>query len=407
MKLIIKLALVFTTVPALEPFAPLKEWTEDVVAPRLHFVYPDSVLEAVGGSLQIRVIDQMMLENTRPRSTPLLEYNAEIVYHERKPQVVHVGGLIARTENSATMEIVNYPNFMIKYRSNCDALGQIHPLMRDFLFRREFRESGMALRATSLSPEAKLRHLKTTKTDFSISSSNRIRCAGAQDSHVRYFISERPLQSLGSTVQGLARGGRAVGFGAALNYLERLVEILQEMHSKSVVHGNLTPGNVVRVMRDGSETLAIADFEYAFFAEEYLRSPVAPAQAFLDSHWRRQGQRPGFRDDLLRVIELTAYAMHGPAYFARCNSMSEEEFVAFKQDGFIFSPPGISSVTDNLLLLAEEADSVWAKLGIILSIARSVPTRMAPPNYGAILEQIRDIRTITGTAVSIFELQRY
>jgi hypothetical protein len=271
--------------------------------------------------------------------------------------------------------------------------------MRDFAIRNELNGTGFALEAPWLSAPAPLPITKTLKTDFNMSDPERLSCARTPGSFVRFNLIERPKAPLGLIVEHRARSGKHLGFLTAINLMDRLVRILQALHARSVVLGGLDHGQVHIVTRNGTDTWVISRFESAFFADEFDLSPPNQPIGPLSSHWHIGREKPGYRDDLLRAVDLVAYAMYGPEYFGYLKSLSLEALNAFKAAGSVFTIAGLRPVTHSLGLSPEHTALVLGKLASVVAQVRSVPTPLSAPDYERILDEIRAITVLCSAAV--------
>ena len=95
---------------------------------------------------------------------------------------------IARSASSTIFDLDQLPGLVIKYQLNCDDLGKIHPLLRDFWFLRRLEGSGIVPRVFFVSPPTKLMYPITKKTLVDMSDAERRICTAHPDSMVRYLV---------------------------------------------------------------------------------------------------------------------------------------------------------------------------------------------------------------------------
>lgn len=305
----------------------------------------------------------------------------------------------------------DFEGFELKYRINCDVPNGVHPLLRDYVFRRQLENTRTVQRVRYITASRfvgeQLVLNNSRKTAFRMSQSLRQSCMKNGGSSLRYLVSAAANDNLLDRVNRYYESGNPLGFMIGIGLLKMMVLQLGAIHSRGIIHGNVHPSNVVRLAED--DRLVFTNFDFAFFDDEMHDNPPAPpGDPCFDSHWRMTGKTRGYRDDLMSVILIAAYVMHGPAYLKLCNSLNAEELTMFKSEGRLFSLPNSDDIDapwtrDEFSPLTgpgmhglhwEKATLIDDHLSRIIRRVRCLVLPESFPDYEAIIDHLNAIQSI-------------
>ncbi len=103
----------------------------------------------------------------------------------------------------------------------------------------------------------------------------------------------------------------------------QLIQLLKDLHSRNIVHGNINPGNIIF---NDHEPLRLVDFKRASIKWDNVEPPTHCMDSNLkiedlkvmrvwDTPWTAKGCVPSFRDDVYRAILVIAYMVHKSPFF--------------------------------------------------------------------------------------------
>lgn len=207
----------------------------------------------------------------------------------------------------------NNAKVLVKYQSNCLNPSEVHPLARDFIFLDYLQRAGVgaSLRALYLSGAVGIPEKETFKTQFAMTRGARESCMWKGGS-VRFMVMERGGKNLYEFAREFPQGRVPLDIAKSIGI--KLLEALQKIHAKGIVHNDVHWGNVVFNPEIEGEVMLI-DFGRSFFvpASEPLfklhaaRSRNSPHL----SPWETLGFHPGFRDDVYRALMTVSLLVVG------------------------------------------------------------------------------------------------
>jgi len=168
---------------------------------------------------------------------------------------------------SAVYSVVENPNLVIKYQSNCNRQFLPHPSLMDFWGLSAARAAGIqgVPRVYAVSPAVRTPRGRTPKSDFSLPNSMWHLCAGFT---VRYVVMERLDTSLSAIhARGPVHADQAISYGL------QIMETLKKLHLAGIFHGDIHAGNI---MVDSSNIVKIVDFDRFDFERNYPVQSLHP-----------------------------------------------------------------------------------------------------------------------------------
>lgn len=259
---------------------------------------------------------------------------------------VQLGPLLGASLSSRVFSIAGNPNLAIKYQSDCGERRSMHPLTREYWFLKYLEDLDVSPKVYSLSQSVVRSQTSTAKTSSLEMMADKGACMKSPDkAQFRYLIMERVGESLHSYLKRPYLGGK-VSVKRAFELGIEMMALLEKVHSRGVVHGDIFQRNVC--FKD--DKLVLIDFGRAMLVHH------APPLARVDSEiylfplfslWEMLGYRASFRDDVFRVLQLMAVLMNGSKYVDAMDLLSEipidsqgrQPLLVYKAAGFIFELP--------------------------------------------------------------------
>lgn len=373
----------------------LKPFDQSVSVPPSSIVYPDSLFKRIGVTLSHHVRALLHGDAITALGVPRLAYDAELIMTGPKAGRLPIGEPLATTSTSRIFAVLNDAFRVVKYQHNCYDLGNVHPLLRDYIFLQELAGSGLAPAAQYLSPPVRVPASVTPKTAFGMRPANRASCAENEGGQIRFMVMERVLWTLDNRVWDLHRIGRRFPVRHSIHLTASLIKTIQRLHGHGIVHGDVHWGNVAMVERGDRQILNLIDFGNAMFVDEMHRLPIMAREPrsvnhCLLSHWNIEGYRISFRDDVFRALLVGAFLINGMPFSDLCVYLETnvEEMLRFKREGFIFSTPSGPDRIDGLDFDTNTKRFVRRRLFNALNMARSVEGIDERPNYDFIISQL-------------------
>jgi serine/threonine protein kinase len=222
----------------------------------------------------------------------------------------------------------------------------MHPLTREYWFLKFLGDLEVSPKVFSLSQSVIRSQTSTAKTSSLEMMAHEGACTKSPEkAQFRYLIMERVGESLHSYLKRPDVGGK-VSVKRALELGIEMMALLEKVHSRGVVHGDIFQRNVC--FKD--DRLVLIDFGRAMLVHN------APPLARVDgeihlfplfSLWEMLGYRASFRDDVFRVLQLMAVLMNGSKYVDAMDLLSKipvdsqgrQPLLVYKAAGFIFELP--------------------------------------------------------------------
>ena len=294
-------------------------------------------------------------------------------------------GTLLTTRHFATIFDIGHDSVLLKYQVNCAEIvdparregeDSIHPLVKEAVLVGFIREMKIASKILYLSGARKFEQLPLSlKTDFTMPRAYRELCLAHPSSSLRFALVERAPTTLHDVLNGEQKKG--LGLRDAVKLTLELLDLLEKLHSKDIVHGNIHTDNVV-VEQSSDKSLKLSDFAYAFFnsdnlhKEPLIREPHSFSHPFL-SAYNIQGYRSGFRDDLFRALHVLATLMMGSDFVSFIASLNKDALFEFKAEKYYFATPSRDPVLESDSLSLEGKDLVKHHLSEAMEIARNQP----------------------------------
>ena len=351
------------------------------------------------------VVAQRTVDDSYPETRPYLAFDGEIIKFgpNNDEQVLYLANKWLRSlktddsftgEYQVTARVLNFENYSITYRVNCDDLNS-----NMISFQREYGLSslgpklGIGPGAIWLSPAVKLPKWRSAKLSFTLGKDEYRECANDPRSHVRFMVVDKRVTNAKYIL------GR--DYLDKLTNLERLrlgIEVgidllskLERLHDFGVVYGDVRPWTIQHFTNNGVVELGFAGLYRAFFDGEEGQGITDEFSDPCDlTHWNiNDDSRVGYRDDVLNVLLLSAWMFTGEVdlSFSFDVTRTLEDIARWKGSAFVFDFPEkgylISDIDRDNGALIKQA------LGLALEVARSVAAVDQKPNHPAIIEHLR------------------
>ena len=366
--------------------------------------YSAAFLAAYSKYAQDFVLAQARSDEVNALSTPKLLFDSELVPLPGSPGLtkLRLGSLIARGMYTTVFNVEKRSDLVIKYRSNCDDLISIHPVLREALFMRLVSEFHLAPKVYFISPPAKFDFPVTAKTDSNIPIERRETCVSSPDSTVRFAVMEKYVDDMnGLSNSFLTDSSVLPRVRASLLACAKTIEALHGLHTRGIVHGSVHTGNVVRFGPKPHFKYGFGDFSKAFFAERRRGTveqavPRLTQTHCLHSPYQIEGLRTSFRDDVFGAVQMAATMMNPPAFVAYCMSLQDrpEAMLQFKTEGFMFGFPGGPDIVSQLPKSAEVKDKIREGLMRVLDIVRGLYSVDEMPPHAALVAELLSMEAL-------------
>ena len=299
--------------------------------------------------------------------TPLLGANTTIEIIPTK-RYIQLGELIVRSFRSATFRITNSSDIVITYEHDCYPgsiwSSPVHPLV----FRKAYTEAAGHVAAAPkilfISPPAPLQ--KTHKTSFEMTRSEFAHCtmAGAT---VRYAIislqvaqpwihHHHLMASINRIENPRERFGQLFHIGA------RLLMMINNLHSRGILHGSITPETIIST-REGISGkqyhFHLAGFSNAAWINPKAKSSdrnqagrilARPGDVVWMSPWElKEGSAHMLspRDEVFRIVEIIARSVSSTPD-ERTEMFTNKTLYQYKKNGGLFENGFLESVQDKI-----------------------------------------------------------
>ena len=376
----------------------LKPFNESLEVKPSAVLYSDSLLDRIGATLALHIRAQLRGDEIKALGAPRLEYDAELIMTGPSAGILRIGKPLAITATATVFAVLNDTSRVVKYHHNCQELEDVHPLLRDYIFLQRLAGTDVSPSANYLSPPVRFPASVTPKTAFGMHPAARASCAGNEVAEVRFMVMERVPWTLDRLVRDLERIGRRLPLKHAIHMMASLVETVQRLHSRDIVHGDVHWGNVAVVNHGDAQTINLIDFGSAMFVDEMERLPVMArdpgsyTHCFF-SHWNIEGYRFSYRDDVYKALLVGAFLINGAAYSHFCRNLepSVDAMRWFKRNGFIFAMP---SGPDRIAALDVDLNTkrlIRRRLSNALDLARSVEEIDERPDYDNIIAELMTV----------------
>jgi len=213
---------------------------------------------------------------------------------------------------------------------------------------------------------------------------------------VRYMVGDRMRKSVYQYMSEF--NPQKLPFKEAIRIMRDTVKNLKDLHSHGIIDGDIHPGYVVYMDKQGK--VRLIDFGLALSVDELIGKPTKIRQKLEWVHsffspWQLLGFRKSFRDDVFNAIQMGAWLMHGKTSYIGFL----EEFIStgngrgildFKSKQFIFEFTG--GITLNTLLANNKlANGIKRLLNEVLEKASDVEELVMKPDYDFIIQKLNEI----------------
>ena len=316
---------------------------------------------------------------------PFLTHRNELVVLDEESsgafEVLYIGKRLFVEYSSVIFEPLESPHLsLIKYQVNCDALSDIHPLIREAVMLNQIAHLDISMKNLYLSGAVNYAPPVSLKSPMLRSDSDLNACFRDARSSVRFMVMERAQYSLRDLKE-------RISLDRALKLTIELLSVIERLHGEAdIVHGDIHPGNVV--IDNTSGKIKLIDFGRAFFNSDFLHAPEFERRSLeqthiLFTHFNLLGSRSGFRDDLFNALHVLAYlAVGGDAFTEFLLKLSPEDLLEFKQTQYYFEIPGVyNPVFDDDddqealdIMSQEQKELVFEYLNSAMQVARDQPS---------------------------------
>ena len=232
---------------------------------------------------------------------------------------------VGRTMDSMVWEAMldDGREVIAKYTNDCRSrLSRLTTDPRDEYFHLLVTNgSGITPNVYGLSHPAMVTIADTPKTHSIFMEENSDACIAAE-SDVRLLLQDKAGMDIEIYIQLLRRssmGGDPLFLRGVLALGWKSVEVLQKLHKKGIIHGDIHAGNIMfKTPKDSiedydlladDEEVVLVDFGYArYFVDELKSDPTCPIipglNPILLSVWNLYHERTGRRDDIYRVFDM-------------------------------------------------------------------------------------------------------
>ncbi len=320
--------------------------------------------------------------------------------------IISLGRLIERSADSTTYGIHDFGNaWALRYTVYCPEVRTPDPATRDYenVLRISQMFTDVTLTSLFVSEPLRMPSLTGGKIDTTTACNVNKR---ELIPLVRYTIMERAVMTLETYLSTLVLQWVPLRQAAIITL--QVLRLLQKLHSIGVVHGNLHLKNIV-VRNTVPRTLALQNFESAIFDSSQpvnnaqSLDSISPLCSAYASHWELN-ERPGYRDDIFRALQVMAVLIHGSGYVLAFDrvcadvsnianflwyTMSKHNLNIFNISVRLVDGQGNISVFGFLLgqvngVPIRALPDIVDSLNEILSVARKPISRFQPPEYDLI-----------------------
>ena len=360
-------------------------------------------LQRLHPTIRALAMHQWVADREAALSVPMLHEDYENIFQQGQGTVrLTLGTRIAKGTYSMVFEVGNNETMVFKYQVNCDRLGRIHSLARDYWFLRELSQSGVVPMSYFLSPPVRLPANDTlVKTSFNMDPDVRRMCVADRRSEVRYMVMGKARLTMSTLMVSWHAKGRGIPFKWAIIIGQGMVQALRVVHSRGIIHGDIHSGNVV-LLDIGQDNVGFIDFGLSLFSAEWARKQEKVNEELENpfcvySMYENLGFRRSFRDDLYRAVLLMAMLMNDATYYGHCMDLEQEplEMLKFKRDSFLFSNPvGPDVVSAIPGMDREDSFDIRQHLAKVLRIVRNLRQIDELPPYDSVLKELNAIHSL-------------
>jgi hypothetical protein len=354
------------------------EWPRWCGWPR---TYPEQLYDINTQWIADRFEQYLIQLMTVPELCPSLSDDRfEDIWLEDEVVCLQLGDELFASPTTAVFEVVSPPDLVVKYQISYSG-DDLFKMIRDAFFADFFSSKQISVGAIYVSPGVALGNQRSRKTPFPPS--------GDTDSNtVRFLVTQDAGSSLYQWVK--AQDAQRLPVNVSVRIVLDLLDMLREMHSSGVVHGDIHPGNVMMNSPNGGN-IRLIDFERTLLHHELVVKKSNRRFAHcLMSPWEMEGWAYSYRDDVFRALIVAAYLIGGTEWLSHCRAMEQNgdnpSMHEWMKQGSIFDIPNKFSLT--------VSDQVRSQLEDALQIAREPYHPLAIPRYDEISRTLNTILTV-------------
>ena len=307
--------------------------------------------------------------------------------------------------------------YVAKFVNDCVTkrwgMSDEHPLVTEGMFLAKLNHTNIAPKIFYVSPPAVLtpgmRLLTRFASKYLMEHSRE--CLRLQ-SAIRFMVQEL----LGPTLRGFmkpeieaAEQPSKTAVRRFLGLVIKSIELLERLHAEGVVHGDIHMSNIAFANAIGisadieKERLVLLDFQMALTFDQIVESnqvklPPALLALHLLSPWQLEGEQPGPRDDVFRLLLNAANRLSGSVLLNRI-ALEATQMPTFKsrvelwrffhQTERLFANARLEKTNQPALVRDQLEELVfWIK---------RVPSVLAPVPYEELKRKLRSVIELVGT----------
>ena len=359
-------------------------------------VCSSAALKAMCPRMRRLAEQQPEIDRSHDEFTPQLwNDDVELVPHLGR---VRLGERIGRTAYALVFLLASDPNYIIKYKTNCDhSTGKLHPLLADFWLGYAAWKAGIAPAPIFVSPAAVTKGSRSRKVMFSMESAALAKC-GRDGAVVRFMVMQRAGTCLNRYV-ATPDMGRAIGLG------NKIISVLRTLHVAGIFHGDVHAGNICESRHD-REKLLLIDFELGGFTESESDAVLRRGMQLHEvlTPWQIQSHSFARRDDLYKTMEAIGFLSCGPGFWTQPRALAEAgervSLLAWKTSGSPFRTPVFDPIDNLTHVSVDDRGEIARTLHEVVTFIRALVSVKSVIPYDPILTQLRGVRNIIAQLAS-------
>ena len=345
-----------------------------------------AALAELSPRIRERVLAQAELDVANDAFTPQLEETFEDVPEFGR---IFLGKAIAQADYSIVFTVLDHPELILKYQSNCDGFAHdVHSLLIDFLFGVEAAKLGVAARPRFISPPARMPNYSVRKTaGLAGQAYEDCRTRGGL---VRYMLMDNAVRCLDEG--GVLSPARAMAVGA------NLMRSLQTLHRAGIIHGDVHNGNVCMPGSEESNEVVLIDFGRARYIDEETDVRERERFSYIHTHftpWQLDGRRYSLRDDVFKAVEAVATVLVGPSVWTVAIERSKGRpsgLLRWKEHAFIFQSNDADPIRLSSGLSPRQVARAKSTLQKVLALVRGLHSVNDPIPYTKLISLFESVR---------------
>jgi len=364
-----------------------------------HIQLPDAVVETLFGVGNPEAVPPRLepREHAAYDQTPLGNMVSKSLIHQSQD------GIVCKVAIAKQWYVAKFVNDCVTKRWG---MSDEHPLVTEGMFLAKLNHTNIAPKIFYVSPPAVLtpgmRLLSRFASKYLIKHSQE--CLRLQPA-IRFMVQELLGPTLHDFMKPEIEATEQPSKTAVRRFLGlviKSIELLERLHAEGVVHGDIHMSNIAFAEIE-RERLVLLDFQMALTFDQLVESnkvklPHSLLALHLLSPWQLEGEQPGPRDDVFRLLLNAANRLSGSVLLNRIALKATqmptfESRVAlwriFHQTEPLFANARLEK-TDQPALVRDQLEE------LVLWIKR-VPSVLAPVPYEELKRQLRSVIDLVGT----------